>query len=247
MGSFWGRKIFYTAFSVICLFQIWGCASGVMPVNSGADLEEVIRMYPELADKKVEESIVARVVDGDTFETDLGQKVRLIGVNTPEKFGKAQYYGIEASQFTKEQLEGQKVYMFKDVSETDKYGRLLRYVFIKGNTVMYNETLLQEGFANVMTYPPDVMFAKKFVIFEREARTNNTGLWGHGEEAVTQKEDAASHEASCANPEIKGNINSRNDKIYHIPSGRSYNQTKEEVLFCTEEEAIAAGFRKAAH
>jgi micrococcal nuclease len=137
--------------------------------------------------------------------------------------------------------------MFKDVSETDKYGRLLRYVFIKGNAVMYNETLLKEGFANVMTYPPDVMFSKKFVKLERDARTNKAGLWEHREDAVIHKEETASHEASCANPEIKGNINSRNDKIYHLPSGKSYNQTKEEVLFCTEEEAIAAGFRKAAH
>lgn len=68
--------------------------------------------------------------------------------------------------------------MFKDVEDKDKYGRLLRYVFIEGQTTMYNEVLVSEGYANTMTVPPNVMFSKTFVKLEREAREQKKGLWG---------------------------------------------------------------------
>jgi micrococcal nuclease len=124
--------------------------------------------------------------------------------------------------------------MFKDISETDKYNRLLRYVFIKDHPVMFNETLLMEGYANTMTFPPDVMFAEKFTFLEREARNDHKGLWGQPKDNTP----------SCDNPGIKGNINSRNEKIYHVPGGRYYDVTIAERMFCTEAEAMEAGFRK---
>jgi micrococcal nuclease len=161
----------------------------------------------------------------------------MIGVNTPEVFGEAQYYGREASNFSKKRLENQTVYLFRDVSDTDKYGRLLRYLFIQNDPIMFNETLLIEGYANTMTIPPDVMFSKKFAKLERESRENSKGLW-------KENKNSSSNQANCNNPKIKGNINSKNEKIYHMPNGRYYDQTKAEEIFCTEEEAIAAGYRK---
>lgn len=230
-----------------------GCMEAAEPVNAGADLAEIMKRYPALADRKAEEAVVKRVVDGDTFETNEGKKVRLIGVNTPEKYGKVEYFGVEASEFSTKQLEGRSVYMFKDVSETDRYGRLLRYVFIQGTSEMYNETLLNEGYANVMTYPPDVLFTKQFLKLEQQARSANAGLWGDAGDEPGNKNAGAGSEtaentaaAECAEPTIKGNINAKKEKIYHVPGGSSYNQTKAEVMFCTEEEAVAAGFRKSA-
>jgi micrococcal nuclease len=201
-------------------------------------VREIYKQYPELSGKTYQKETVRRVVDGDTFETAAGDKVRLIGINTPEVHGKTEYYGREASEFTKQRLQGQTVYLFPDVSDTDKYGRLLRYVFIENDPVMFNETLLTEGYANTMTVPPNVMFAEKFAQLERAAREEQKGLWNEAAEA----KDA---DASCAEPKIKGNINSRGEKIYHLPGGRYYEQTKAEMMFCTEEEALAAGFRKA--
>lgn len=152
--------------------------------NPGTDADafakEILKQYPALKDHKMSVVEVKRVVDGDTFETKSGEKVRLIGVNTPETVkpnSPVERYGKEASQFTKSKLTGKTVYLFADAGDKDKYGRLLRYVFIQGDSVMFNETLIREGYANTMTVPPNVMFQDSFVKLEREARSKKKGLW----------------------------------------------------------------------
>ena len=218
-----------------------GC--GALSSGAGADgMQPIYDNYPELKGRPFETAEVKRVVDGDTFETTDGGKVRLIGMNTPETVkpnSPVERYGKEASNYSKKRLTGKTVYMFADAGDKDKYGRLLRYVFIRGETEMYNVSLLREGYANTMTVPPNVLFAKTFVEIEREARSKGKGLWGKGDDSKPASE------ASCKNPKIKGNINSKSEKIYHVPGGASYEQTKAEMMFCTEEEAEAAGFRKA--
>lgn len=243
-----------TAGALAATIALAGCAAPAeRETGAQGGLDAIYAAYPELKGKTAEEAVVKRVVDGDTFETADGEKVRLIGVNTPEKYGKVEYYGIEASAYSEQQLKGRSVYLFQDVSKTDRYGRLLRFVFLQGETEMYNETLLNEGYANVMTVPPDVAFAKKFAKLERAARDANVGLWGKegsadeaGKAGAGGTETPAASAPACAEPTIKGNITSGGkDKIYHVPGGQSYEQTKPEAMFCTEEEAIAAGFRKA--
>lgn len=138
---------------------------------------------------------VVRVVDGDTIKVDIDgekYKVRMIGVDTPEtvhpKKG-VEYYGKAASNFTKKELTDKTVYLQKDVSDTDKYGRLLRYVWINKPSSanpsekyieenMYNAILVKRGFARVFTMQPDSKYADLFVKLERDARQHNTGLWG---------------------------------------------------------------------
>ncbi len=142
-------------------------------------------------DSKYDVGIVSRVVDGDTIVVTINgteEKIRFIGVNTPESVGryskKPQLYGKEASAYTKAQLDGKTVYLQKDVSDRDKYGRLLRYVWLeepdKSNLEeqMFNAILIKEGYGRVMTYPPDVKYSKTFVGIEERARENNRGLWG---------------------------------------------------------------------
>lgn len=240
--------------AIVLAVLLAGCGSSAA---GDEQLSGIFSRYPELKGRAYETVEVKRVVDGDTFETAGGDKVRLIGMNTPETVkpnSAVEQYGKEASAYTKERLTGKTVHMFKDAGNTDKYGRLLRYVFIKGESEMFNVTLLKEGYANTMTVPPNVMFAGMFVEIEREARANGKGLWGKenssGAKSGTSDgksgQNGSSAAASCKNPQIKGNINSKNEKIYHLPGGKSYNQTKAELMFCTEEEASAAGFRKAA-
>lgn len=221
-----------------CLLAVALLAAGCAPAEQAAGdpfVDEVVRRYPELAGKPWTKDTVKRVIDGDTYQAAGGEKVRLIGVNTPELKGETREYGERARAFTRDRLEGRTVYQFRDVSDTDRYGRLLRYVFVAGDPVMFNETLLREGYANVMTVPPDVLFADAFAELAREARENGRGLWGGEPDA-----------SACENPRIKGNINSRGEKIYHVPGGRHYDVTIAEQWFCTEEEAIEAGYRKAA-
>lgn len=226
----------YLYIILVLSILISGCIDmGNVVVEDGDSFtSQIVKNYPELLDKEYEIEVIKRVVDGDTFVSVSGHKVRMIGMNTPEVFGEAQYYGQEASDFSKQRLEGQTVYLFKDVSETDQYDRWLRFVFIEDDPIMFNETLIMEGYANTMSLSPDVLFTKKFSQLKREAQNNGIGLWGEADSIP-----------SCDNPQIKGNINSRNDKIFHIPGGERYNETKAEVMFCTDQEAIASGFRQA--
>ena len=123
-------------------------------------------------------SRVIRVVDGDTIEIEGGQKVRYIGINTPESVDprrSVQCFGKEASEENKRLVDGKMVRLESDISETDKYGRLLRYVYV--DNMFINETLVRKGFAQVSTYPPDVKYASLFAEAEQEAKNTSLGLW----------------------------------------------------------------------
>jgi micrococcal nuclease len=122
-----------------------------------------------------ESALVTRVIDGDTIELSDGTKVRYIGINAPESTTKTQCFGKESSQENKLLVEGKSVRLEKDISNTDKYGRLLRYVWIGQD--MINELLIRQGFAQIATYPPDVKYKDRFIEAERLAREENKGLW----------------------------------------------------------------------
>lgn len=130
--------------------------------------------------------LVTKVIDGDTIEVNInGQlaKLRLIGIDTPETVDPRRAvgcFGKKASDETKRLLEGKSVILTKDVSETDKYNRLLRYVFLPlGNGNLFvNDYLIRQGFAKILTYPPDIKYDSRFVQAEKEARDNLRGLWG---------------------------------------------------------------------
>ena len=127
--------------------------------------------------------LVTEVVDGDTIEIEGGQRIRLIGIDTPETKDPRRpvgCFGKEASNKVKELLSGREVYLEKDVSETDKYKRLLRYVYLPiedGNLLFVNDYLVREGFAKALTYPPDVKYNEQFRQAERQAREQKRGLW----------------------------------------------------------------------
>lgn len=156
----------------------------------------------ELRRNTVYKAKVERVVDGDTmivsFVFDDGSKylkerVRFLGVDTPETVHPnkpVQYYGKEASDFTKSQLTDKTVWLQTDVNPKDRYDRMLAYVWLKEPTAkdledeasirenMYNARLLLDGYAQLMTIQPNSRYANLFVHFQREARQENKGLWG---------------------------------------------------------------------
>lgn len=131
-----------------------------------------------------ERETVSKVVDGDTIELQSGKTVRFIGIDTPETVDPRRpvgCFGKEASNETKKLLSGKQVVLQKDVSETDKYKRLLRYVYLPlddGQTLFVNDYLVREGYAKIYTYPPDVKFNEQFREAEKFARENKKGLWG---------------------------------------------------------------------
>jgi micrococcal nuclease len=124
---------------------------------------------------------VTRVIDGDTVEISPAingiEDVRFIGVDTPElndpNCGEHPY-GIEASEFTRAQLGGEEVELEFDVEKTDRYGRLLAYVY---HGEMFNEVLLEQGYAQVATFPPNVKYVDRFEEAQAEAQAANLGMW----------------------------------------------------------------------
>jgi endonuclease YncB( thermonuclease family) len=118
---------------------------------------------------------VVEVVDGDTIWVEIdgqGYAVRYIGVDTPER---DEQLGPAASAANAKLVLGQTVSLEKDVSETDQYGRLLRYVWV--GELMVNAELVRLGYANASTYPPDVKYQTVFLTLERGARETGQGFW----------------------------------------------------------------------
>lgn len=130
---------------------------------------------------------VVRVVDGDTIVVDIDgeeTKVRMIGVDTPESVhadeNKNSESGITASQYTKNLLTGQSVYLEYDIDVEDDYGRSLAYVYLDDGTTMVNSLLLQEGMAQTMTIQPNSKYADLFANYQKTAREEQKGFWNAG-------------------------------------------------------------------
>lgn len=130
------------------------------------------------------EYYVYKVIDGDTIEVeDVSTKnkytVRYIGIDSPETKYSHRPEGCfanEATQKNKELVLNKKVVLVKDISETDKYGRLLRYVY--ADNIFINEIMVEGGFAKAVVYKPDVAFKDIFKNSENEAKAKGVGMWG---------------------------------------------------------------------
>src|SRR3989338_9442187 len=205
-------------------------------------------------------AIVKRAIDGDTVELENGKKVRYIGIDTPETLDPrkpVQCFGKEAAEKNRELVEGKRVRLEKDVTERDKYNRLLRYIYVtegeSGNEIFVNLELVNQGFAHSYTYPPDVKYQNLFVLAEKEARENGRGLWigcPIQPESVSLSPTGVQISSPDEGCKIKGNISASGEKIYHLFGCGSYDKTKidesrGEKWFCSEDEAVNSGWRKA--
>jgi micrococcal nuclease len=136
-----------------------------------------------------ERAVVTRITDGDTVRVRIGgqeHRLRYTGIDTPESVHPerpVEPWALEATAENARLVEGRQVILERDVSETDRFGRLLRYVWLEpddedGEWRMVNLELLLGGFAQVTTYPPDVKYVDLFLAAQREAREAGRGLWG---------------------------------------------------------------------
>lgn len=191
---------------------------------------------------------IVKVVDGDTVDADIDgkiERVRLIGINTPETVDPrrpVECFGKEASAEAKKLLSGKRVRLEADKtqSDRDKYGRLLRYVTTEDG-VFFNLEMISLGYAYEYTYDLPYKYQRRFKDAQKEAEAKGAGLWAPGACGT------ADRNKNCL---IKGNINVKGEKIYHLPDCPYYDRTMiseadGEKWFCTEEEAAAAGWRKA--
>ncbi|MBI2598647.1 thermonuclease family protein [Candidatus Curtissbacteria bacterium] len=214
-------------------------------VISASDSSQLLPEINNLTTAKV-----SKVIDGDTIELENGQRVRYIGIDTPETVDPrkpVQCFGQESAAKNKELVEGKSISLEKDVSQTDKYGRLLRYVYLPAgeagvDDIFVNDYLVKEGFAQSSAFPPDIKYQDRLLQSQQRAQEQGKGLW-----SVCKSDDkTTSQEEACL---IKGNISTSGEKIYHLPGQRYYDKTvvdesKGEKWFCTEGEAQDSGWRK---
>jgi micrococcal nuclease len=127
---------------------------------------------------------VTRVVDGDTVKVRVGghlDTVRYIGVDTPETVKPGtpvQCFGKAASAYNRRLVAGQTVRLRTDAEARDRYGRLLAYVYRRGDGLFVNAALVRGGYARILTIPPNTAHARQLVTLERAARASGRGLWG---------------------------------------------------------------------
>jgi len=221
---------------------------------------------------------VVRVADGDTFTVTVAgkeEKVRIIGIDAPEK-SPTECYAKESSAKLIALIGGKDVALESEpTDDRDNFGRLLRYVSLDGQDV--GAVMIREGYAvSYRKYPHPRI--ESYNVMEVEAKDRNVGLWSSCtnpktmtsskasvvpppssqtasvpstttsvQQTPTQTSPSAAGNGECV---IKGNVNSKGDRIYHLPGCGSYKQTQirpaeGDRWFCTEQEAQVAGFRRA--
>jgi len=140
----------------------------------------LVLVVPPAAAGSIDGTVV-RIVDGDTIDVQLAdrvEKIRYIGVNAPEvhhPIRGEESGGREAAEVNRRLVAARRVRLELDVRTRDRYGRLLAYVWA-GDT-MVNAELVRLGYAQVMTVPPNVKYQRLFVKLQREARDAHRGLW----------------------------------------------------------------------
>lgn len=149
-----GKLILFTILIIALLLQAFACAT---PLNGTT-------------------ARVIRVIDGDTIVIERNVHVRYIGMDTPEMLPEPVAFAVAATQTNRSLVEGKIVRLVKDVSEIDKYDRLLRYVYVDDTFV--NAELVRLGLASAKAYPPDTRYQSLFEKMEAEAKAAKRGMWG---------------------------------------------------------------------
>lgn len=243
------------AFALVSLSPAYASESSQIVYYEDYDLDEVVGLKEQKESieqkTKAENYVKAKIVavsDGDTVTARIDNKdynVRMIGVNTPETVHPSKpvaFYGKEASDFTKNNLTGKTVYLEKDISERDKYNRSLRYVwtnlpenpqnpsFEDVRDKMFNAILLREGYANLLTLPPDVKYLDHFKKIAKNAEVQELGLYNkaardkfEGKDSNTNKNPTGSKNNQSQKGKYvgDGDIPIVNQKIARITRGKS--------------------------
>jgi micrococcal nuclease len=221
---------------------------------------ENLFLHKNILDKDLEEFSVYRVVDGDTVDVKSKNNkiftIRVIGIDAPETVHptkKVECFGREASLEAKRILkEGEKVFLETDGTQgkVDKYGRKLGYVILK-NGSDFGKMMISGGFGYEYTYDTPYQKQAEYKEAQRRAEKSKKGLWAESIcssfEEIREQKYMGSLKKDC---NIKGNISFSKEKIYHIPGQMYYSKTKinelyGEKFFCSENEAVKEGWRKA--
>lgn len=220
-----GRLLTVVSMVSILLFIVLSCApstSSVPPDTSESSSAQ------ETSVDQLTQALVTNVIDGDTIDVDIDGRlfrVRYIGVDTPERG----QFGYEEAMIANVQLVSNGiVWLEKDVSDMDIYGRLLRYVWTERGQV--NAELVASGYAQVVTYPPDVKYQDDYLELQRQARQAGLGLWVNNQQLEKDKDTFY--------------VASVKSEKYHYPSCKYADQIHPEnlITFSSAPKAQARGY-----
>ncbi|MFN7034747.1 MAG: thermonuclease family protein [Bellilinea sp.] len=157
-------------------FILEGCSSQRADFSQPIEPASEFECIPTTEDPQIAK--VVSVIDGDTIKIELNNQktnLRYIGINAPELDSEEKDLAEQALQFNKELVENQTITLYRDTSETDRFGRLLRYVFV--DEVFVNFELIRMGFARQRDYPPDSACKDLFLKAQQEAISMQRGIW----------------------------------------------------------------------
>ena len=200
---------------------------------------------------------VVSVIDGDTFEVSgVGDEekvvVRILNISAPDR---GECFFAEATNELRGLIENKKVRLEKDISGEDSYGRLLRHVILPSGSereddVLVSQYMIKKGMATAVPTTPDLRYKTHLANVEGDLDKKKLGIWGNCEQLpkdFVATKDAQPDDLDCV---IKGNISTTGaGRLYFLENCPSYSQIKIDLkrgerYFCTEEEAIDAGFVK---
>ena len=173
----------------------------------------------------------SKVIDGDTIELSNEEWIRYIGINAPElRNGIPDPYSQEAFEANRNLVIGKEAYLEFDVQERERYDRMLTYTYF--DDLFIYTWLVENGYAQIMTIPPNVAYQDLLLELETKTREENRGLWALNEAKANQEKPQF--------PYI-GNKNSK--KFHHYFCGSVGNmKEKNKVFFLSREDAIEAGY-----
>jgi micrococcal nuclease len=163
---------------VLIILTIFASGCNIFTIGSSNEFSQELGVIPDGEPAKV-----TWIYDGDTVEVELGgreYRVRYIGVDTPEI---DQPYYEEASRANFDMVKNKDVILVRDVSDTDQYNRLLRYVYLADGT-MVNAELLRDGYGRTINIPPDISQQAYFAQLQAEAKQEERGLWALEENKI---------------------------------------------------------------
>ncbi|MGA2774495.1 MAG: thermonuclease family protein [Candidatus Omnitrophota bacterium] len=188
------KRVFWAVFLITLLSLVGGYLHGADSENWTKPSEEFKLSLPFGRTYNYADVLVKRAVDGNTLLLETGERVRLIGIDTPkmqqsskldrdaertqEKTSLIQQLGLRAYKFTKELVEGKRVSLEFDLEKYDKDGQLLAYIYLNDSAKTFvNAEIVKQGYASLLTIPPNVRYADLFKKLYQEARENRRGLW----------------------------------------------------------------------
>jgi micrococcal nuclease len=173
--------IYFLIIALLLLIKVTNVTklnTGIMRniTTQNQSFKPTVSLTPTIIPK--EKALVAKVFDGDTVLLTDGRHVRYLGIDTPEmgkEGGKNQCFALEAKHINEQMVQNQEIEMEKDQEDKDKYGRLLRYIWV--DNVFVNEFMLRQGFARFDVFPQNARYREEFRQAAEEAKRDKRGLW----------------------------------------------------------------------